>query len=79
VAGPDADAEIPFESRRVDYAVAVPGRTGQWLMAVFSTLGNGDPDGEYARILTEFFDAIMSTFPVDLGMRKMQAAQRSPR
>jgi hypothetical protein len=31
-------------------------------MAVFSTLGSGDPDGEYAKILVELFDAMMSTF-----------------
>lgn len=62
VVGPDADAGIPVGSRRVDYAVAMPGRLGQWLIAVFSTLGNGDPDGEYARILVDLFDAMMSTF-----------------
>jgi len=61
-AAPEPDAEVPFASRRVDYALAMPGRPGQWLMAVFSTLGNGDPDGEYARILVELFDAMMSTF-----------------
>ena len=61
-AAAEPGTEVPFASRRVDYALAMPGRPGQWLMAVFSTLGNGDPDGEYARILVELFDAMMSTF-----------------
>jgi hypothetical protein len=28
----------------------------------FSTLGDGDPAGEYASLLADLFDAIMSTF-----------------
>jgi hypothetical protein len=59
-AGPARDA--PLRSRQVDYVVARPGSPDRWLMVVFSTLGDGDPDGQFARILVELFDAIMSTF-----------------
>lgn len=62
VAGPDPASEIPAGSRRVDYAMSVPGRPERWLMAVFSTLGSGDPDGQLAKVLVELFDAMMSTF-----------------
>jgi hypothetical protein len=62
IAGPDPGSDIPVGSRRVDYALSVPGRPDRWLMAVFSTLGSGDPDGQYAKILVELFDAMMSTF-----------------
>jgi hypothetical protein len=40
-------------SRHVDYVVPV---------TAFSTLGGGDPDDEIARLMTDLFDAIMSTF-----------------
>lgn len=64
-APPDPEREIEFGSRRVDYIIPVPGQPGQWLIAAFSTLGSGDPDGEHARLLTGLFDAIMSTFSWD--------------
>jgi hypothetical protein len=32
------------------------------VVVAFSTLGGGDPDDQYAKILVELFDAIMSTF-----------------
>jgi hypothetical protein len=31
------------------------------MIITFSTLGDGDPAGEYARLLAELFDAILST------------------
>ena len=61
-APPDRLADIKVGSRRVDYVLAVPGAADQWLMIAFSTLGSGDPDGEFAKVLVELFDAIMSTF-----------------
>lgn len=61
-APPAPEREIEFGSRRVDYVIPVPGQPGQWLIAAFSTLGSGDPDGEHARLLADLFDAIMSTF-----------------
>lgn len=39
-----------------------PNARRRWLIAAFSTLGDGDPGGEHAKILVELFDAIMSTF-----------------
>jgi hypothetical protein len=53
---------IDYGSRRVDYVIPVPDEQDRWLVVAFSTLGGGDPDDEYARILAELFDAIMSTF-----------------
>lgn len=61
-AGPDPGQGIEYGSRRVDYAVPVPGEAGRWLLVTFSTLGAGDPDDQVARILVQLFDAMMSTF-----------------
>ncbi len=58
----DPAREIELGSRRVDYVVPVPGRPGRWLMVAFSTVGGGDPADEYADILVELFDAMMTTF-----------------
>jgi len=62
VAGPDPGQDVPLGSRRVDYVVPVPGQPGQWLISTFSTVGDGDPGGEFARLLVSLFDAIMLTF-----------------
>ena len=61
-AGPDPDQGIEYGSRRVDYAVPIPGEGGRWLLFAFSTLGAGDPDDQVARMLVQLFDAVMSTF-----------------
>lgn len=52
---------VDYGSRRVDYVVPLPGQRDRWLIFAFSTLGGGDPDDQYARVLVELFDAIMST------------------
>jgi hypothetical protein len=49
-------------SLRVEYTTPVPSGAGRWMVITFSTLGDGDPAGEYAGLLAELFDAIMSTF-----------------
>jgi hypothetical protein len=49
-------------SLRVEYTTPVPGGADRWMVITFSTLGDGDPAGEYAGLLAELFDAIMSTF-----------------
>ncbi len=53
---------IEYGSRRVDYVVSVPEDPDRWLAVAFSTLGGGDPDDQYARMLVGLFDAMMSTF-----------------
>jgi hypothetical protein len=58
----DSGAELPYGSRRCQYIVPVPGHDSRWLLVTFSTPGARDPDGEFATLLTELFDAIMSTF-----------------
>jgi hypothetical protein len=81
VAGPDPSQDVNVASRRVDYALAVPGQPGQWLMSVFSTPGDGDPDGEFAKVLVELFDAMMSTFRWSLAGQDDQqvaAARQEP-
>jgi hypothetical protein len=62
IAAPDDEHGIEHGSRRVDYIIPVPGQSGRWLVVAFSTLGGGDPDDEYAKLLVRLFDAIMSTF-----------------
>lgn len=62
VAAPDSGQDVPFASRRVDYVVPVPGQPGQWIIVAFSTVGDGDPEGEFAKLLVSLFDAIMLTF-----------------
>ena len=62
-AAPRGDDDRP--SLRVEYTVPVPGPasggTDRWMVITFSTLGDGDPSGEYAATLAGLFDAIMST------------------
>jgi len=53
---------IPAGSRRVDYVLPVPGHASRWLIVTFSTPGDGDPAGEFARLLVHLFDSIMLTF-----------------
>jgi hypothetical protein len=62
VAPPDPGNGVEFGSRRVDYALSVPGDPHRWLLIAFSALGAGDPDDKFAKLLVELFDAIMSTF-----------------
>jgi hypothetical protein len=62
VAPPDPAEKIPFGSRRVDYTIPLPGHPARWMLAAFSTIGDGDPDGKFAKLLVELFDAIMLTF-----------------
>lgn len=62
IAAPSGDDR---PSLRVEYTVPVPrsasGSTDRWMVITFSTLGDGDPSGEYAATLAGLFDAIMST------------------
>jgi hypothetical protein len=61
-AQPDPSKGIDRGSRRVAYMLSVPADPDRWLEIVFSTLGGGDPDDDYARLLVLLFDAIMATF-----------------
>lgn len=56
-----ADDESQFGSRRVSYLVAIPEGLDRWMSATFSTVGDGDPEGDVATLLIELFDAVMST------------------
>jgi hypothetical protein len=62
VAAPDPAEQVPFGSRRVDYVIPLPGHSTRWMLAAFSTIGDGDPEGKFAKLLVELFDAIMLTF-----------------
>ncbi|CAM5251353.1 hypothetical protein SALBM135S_09091 [Streptomyces alboniger] len=61
-ADPAKGADAP--SKHVDYLVQVPstGADAGWVVASFSTLGNGDPESDFTEILVELFDAVMTTF-----------------
>jgi hypothetical protein len=60
---PDPDRDVEFPSRRIDYVLPVP-RSGapQWVTVCFSTIADGDPKSEFAEVLVELFDAVMTTF-----------------
>ena len=62
VAPPDPARDVPFASRRVDYVLPVPEDADRWLVVTFSTIGQGDPQDEFAALLVDLFDAIMTTF-----------------
>ena len=59
----DPERSVESESTRVEYIVAVPGDANRWLLIAFSVLGVGD----LADLLTDLFDAVMSTFYWRLG------------
>lgn len=65
VAAADPARQIPYGSRRVDYMLPVPGQSRGMLLVAFSTIGDGDPEGQFAKLLVELFDAIMTTFRWD--------------
>ncbi|MEU6853374.1 hypothetical protein ABZ901_26045 [Actinacidiphila alni] len=58
----DPERDVAYASRRVEYLLPVPGTADSWLLASFSTLGQGSPDDDVAELLCTLFDAIMSTF-----------------
>jgi hypothetical protein len=62
VAAANPAQQMPYGSRRVDYMIPVPGHPRGMLVVAFSTIGDGDPEGEFAKLLVELFDAIMTTF-----------------
>ncbi|WP_434594705.1 hypothetical protein [Streptomyces sp. A5-4] len=60
---PAPEREVEFPSRRIDYVLPVPRSTSsQWVTVCFSTIADGDPAGEFAEVLVELFDAVMTTF-----------------
>ncbi len=62
LAPPDPARGAPLPSRRVDYVLPVPSDADRWVVVTFSTIGQGDPQDEFAGLLVELFDAIMTTF-----------------
>ncbi|MBT2399778.1 hypothetical protein [Streptomyces sp. ISL-100] len=63
VAPPAPEREVEYPSRRIDYVLPVPrGTTSQWVTVCFSTISDVDPLGEFAEVLVELFDAVMTTF-----------------
>jgi hypothetical protein len=53
--------ESQVGSRRVSYLVSIPDSGDRWMAVSFSTLGDGDPEGQVARLLVDLFDAVVST------------------
>lgn len=62
VASAEPAQQATYGSRRVDYLVPVPGNPRSLVVVTFSTIGDGDPEGEFAKLLVGLFDAIMTTF-----------------
>ncbi|MFI7018277.1 hypothetical protein [Streptomyces sp. NPDC050164] len=63
MARPDADRDVEFASRRVEYILQIPNSAPpKWLTISFSTIADGRPDSEMADILVDLFDAVMTTF-----------------
>lgn len=63
VVAADPDREVEHASRRIDYVLPVPGtQVAQWVTVCFSTIADGDPRSEFADVLVELFDAVMTTF-----------------
>jgi len=63
VAAPNPDAE-PLAShagRRVTYTVSSPNDPRAWVIFNFVTIGDGDPEGAFADLLVELFDAQLTT------------------
>jgi hypothetical protein len=58
---PQADELVARPARRVTYTIADPAVPGTWVVVVFSTLGDGDPDGDLAAVLVDLFDAHIGT------------------
>ncbi|GGX86888.1 hypothetical protein [Streptomyces fructofermentans] len=59
----DPEREVEQASRRIDYVLPVPGSpVAQWVTVCFSTIADGDPHSEFADVLVELFDAVMTTF-----------------
>jgi hypothetical protein len=58
---PDADELVVRSARRVTYTIADPADAHVWVLITFSTLGDGDPDGQLAHVLVELFDAHVGT------------------
>ncbi|MEV0930350.1 hypothetical protein ACIBMX_24375 [Streptomyces phaeochromogenes] len=59
----DLEREVAYASRRIDYVLPVPGSTvAQWVTVCFSTIADGHPHSEFAEVLVELFDAVMTTF-----------------
>ena len=62
VNSPVPGERIDTGSRCLDYILPVPGSSGRWLVIAFSTYGGGSPDDKVATLLSELFEAMMSTF-----------------
>ncbi|KRV50883.1 hypothetical protein AQ490_13095 [Wenjunlia vitaminophila] len=62
VAEPSEKRGVEYASRRVDYVVNVPEDPNRWVSVGFSTVADGEPRSEFADVLVELFDAIMTTF-----------------
>jgi hypothetical protein len=62
VAAPRDEDELPG-SRRVEYLVPVPGDGRRWVTLAFSTVApSGDGPDDLAGVLTDLFDAVVTTF-----------------
>ena len=60
-ANPDAEPLANHAGRRVTYTVSSPDDPRAWVIFNFVTIGDGDPEGTFADLLVELFDAQLTT------------------
>lgn len=60
-ADPEAEPLATHAGRRVTYTVSAPDSQHSWVIFIFITLGDGNPDGPLADLLVELFDAHLTT------------------
>lgn len=58
---PDAEPLANHAGRRVTYTVSSPDDPRAWVIFNFVTIGDGDPEGAFADLLVELFDAQLTT------------------
>ena len=58
----DPEHDVQVATRRIDYALPVPGDPRRLLSIVFSTAGDGDVDSDFTKAVAELFDASVMTF-----------------
>lgn len=59
---PDGLVKEQLAVRKVEYVTALPGDERRWVLVTFTTLGDGDVDSEATTLITELFDAMMTTW-----------------
>lgn len=60
-ARPEAEPLARYAGRRVTYTISSPNDPRAWVIFNFVTIGDGTPDGAFADLLVDVFDAQLTT------------------